>query len=79
VPRLFRKYIDKFIIVFLDVILIYSKAKEEHGKHLRMVLKFLREHKFHAKLSKCIFYQKTIHYLGHIISAYGIAVDPEKI
>jgi hypothetical protein len=75
----FREYLDKFVIVFLDDILIYSKTEEEHEKHLRMVLQVLREHKLYAKLSKCIFYQKKIHYLGHIISADGITVDPEKI
>jgi hypothetical protein len=75
----FREYLDKFVIVFLDDILVYSKSEEEHEKHLRMVLQVLREHKLYAKLSKCIFYQKKIHYLGHIISAAGIEVDPEKI
>jgi hypothetical protein len=75
----FREYVDKFVIVFLDDILIYSKSEEEHGKHLRMVLQVLREHKWYAKLSKCVFYQKKIHYLGHIISEEGITVDPEKI
>jgi hypothetical protein len=75
----FREYLDKFVIVFLDDILIYSKSEEEHEKHLRMVLQVLREHKLYAKLSKCIFYQKKIHYLGHIISTEGIEVDPEKI
>jgi hypothetical protein len=75
----FREYLDKFVIVFLDDILIYSKSEEEHEKHLRMVLQVLREHKLYAKLSKCIFYQKKIHYLGHIISVEGITVDPEKI
>jgi hypothetical protein len=53
--------------------------EEEHEEHLRMVLKVLREHKLYAKISKCIFYQNKIHYLGHIISTYGITVDPEKI
>jgi hypothetical protein len=75
----FREYLDKFVIVFLDDILIYSKSEEEHEKHLRMVLQVLREHKLYAKLSKCIFYQKKIHYLGHIISVEGITMDPEKI
>jgi hypothetical protein len=75
----FTEYIDKFVIVFLDDILIYSKLEEKHEKHLRMVLKFLGEHKLHAKLSKCIFYQNKIHYLGHIISADGIVVHLEKI
>jgi hypothetical protein len=67
------------VIVFLDDSLIYSKSKEEHEQHLRMVLQFLSEHKLYAKLSKCIFYQKKIYYLGHIISAAGITVDPENI
>jgi hypothetical protein len=76
----FREYLEKtFVIIFLDDILIYSKSEEEHEKHLRIVLKFLREHKLYAKLSKCIFYQKTIHYLGHIISTDGITIDHEKI
>jgi hypothetical protein len=76
---IFREYLDKFIIVFLDDIIIYSKSKEENEKHLRMVLQVLREHQLYAKLSKCSFYQKQIHYSGHIISEDGITVDPEKI
>jgi hypothetical protein len=65
----FIECIDKFVIVFLGDILIYSKTKEDHEHHLRMVLQVLREHNLYSKLSKCIFYQKMIHYLGHIISA----------
>jgi hypothetical protein len=72
----FNKYLDKFVLVFLDDILIYSKNEEEHENHLRMVLQVLREHKLYAKLSKCDFYQKQIHYLGHIISEEGISMDP---
>jgi hypothetical protein len=75
----FRNYLDKFVIVFLDDILIYSKFEEEHEQHLRMVLKILREHQLYAKLRKLSFYQRKIHYLSHIISEEGIAVDPEKI
>jgi hypothetical protein len=75
----FKNYLDKFVIVFLDDILVYSKTKEEHEQHLRMVLQVLREHQLYAKLSKCSFYQKQIHYLGHIISEEGIDVDPEKV
>jgi hypothetical protein len=75
----FRSYLDKFVIVFLDDILVYSKTEEEHEKHLRMVLQVLREHQMYAKLSKCSFYQRQIHYLGHIISEEGIVVDPEKV
>jgi hypothetical protein len=76
---LFREYLDKFVIVFLDDILVYSRTEEEHEQHLRMVLQVLREHQLYANLSKCSFYQEWIHYLGHIISKDGIAVDPEKI
>jgi hypothetical protein len=76
---IFRNYLDKFVIVFLDDILIYSQYEEEHEHHLRPALQVLREHQLYAKLSKCSFYQKQIHYLGHIISEQGIAIDPEKI
>jgi hypothetical protein len=75
----FQEYLNKFVIVFLDEILIYSKLEEENENHLRMVLQVLREHQLYANLSKCSFYQKQIHYLGHIISEGGITVDPEKI
>ena len=76
---IFREYVDKFVIVFLDDILIYSKLGEEKEKYLRMILQVLRDYELYAKLSKCSFYQKQIHYLGHIISEDGIVVDPEKI
>jgi hypothetical protein len=75
----FRDYLDKFVIVFLDDILVYSKSEEEHENHLRMVLQVLREHQLYAKLSKCSFYQNQIHYLGHIISEERMVVDPENI
>jgi hypothetical protein len=75
----FRDYLDKFVIVFLDDILVYSKIEEEHEQHLRMVLQVLREHQLYAKLRKCSFCQRQIHYLGHIISKEGIVVDPEKV
>jgi len=77
--RIFRDYLDKFVQVFIDDILIYSKTPEEHDKHLRIVLQCLRENQLFWKLSKCSFYQTNIHYLGHIISGDGIAVDPVKI
>jgi hypothetical protein len=67
------------IIVFLDDILIYSKFEEEHEQHLGLVLQVLKEDQLYGKLIKCFFYQKKIHYLGHIISEQGIAVDLEKI
>ena len=72
----FRKYLDNFVIVFLDDILIYSKTKEEH---LRLVMQVLREHLLYSKLSKCSFYQGRIHYLGNIIFEEGVIADPEKI
>ena len=71
--------LDKFVLVFLDDILVYSKNEEEHEKHLRLTLQVLREHQLYAKLSKCDFYRDRIQYLGHIISEEGISVDPEKI
>jgi hypothetical protein len=74
-----RDYLDKFVIVFLDDILVYSKSEEEHEQYIRMVLQVLREHQLYSKLSKCSFYQEQIHYLGNIISKEGIVVDPENI
>ena len=65
----FSRYLDKFVLVFLDDILIYSKNEEEHDDHLGIILKLIREHKVYAKLRKCDFYTDSkIHYLGHIIS-----------
>jgi hypothetical protein len=71
----FMDYLDKFVIVFLDEILVYSKSGEEHEQYLRMVLQVLREHQLYEKLSKCSFYQEKIHYLGHIILKDGIVID----
>ena len=75
----FSRYLDKFVLVFLDDILIYYKNEEEHEENLRLTLQLLREHQLHAKLSKCDFYRDRIQYLGHIISEEGISVDLEKI
>ncbi|WVZ51755.1 hypothetical protein U9M48_002867 [Paspalum notatum var. saurae] len=77
--RVFMDYLDKFIVVFIDDILIYSKSEEEHEVHLRLVLQRLREHKLYAKLKKCEFWIDEVPFLGHIISKGGIAVDPHKI
>jgi hypothetical protein len=74
----FREYLDKFIQVIIDDILIYSRTTEEHDEHLHLVLQCLREHKLYGKLSKCSFYQSRIHYLGHVIFGEGITVDPAK-
>ena len=73
------RYLDKFVLIFLDVILIYSKNEDKHEEHLRLTLQFLKEHKLYAKLIKCDFYKDRIQYLGHIILEEGISVDPEKI
>ena len=75
----FRKYLDCFVQVFLDDILIYSRNEHEHREHLRLVLQCLRENQLYGKLSKCSFFQKEIQYLGHTISGEGIFVDVEKV
>jgi hypothetical protein len=72
--NIFSQYLDKFILVFIDNILVYSKTEEEHEEHLRIVLETLRKHKLYAKFDKCDFYQKKMQYLGHVISTEGIAV-----
>jgi hypothetical protein len=71
--------LDKFVVVFIDDILIYSKSKAEYAKHLRIVLQRLRDHKLYAKLSKCEFWLDSVKFLGHTISKDGIAVDPSKV
>jgi hypothetical protein len=75
----FMPELDKFVVVFIDDILIFSKNEEEHAEHLRIVLQRLREHKLYAKFSKCDFWLKEVQFLGHIISDKGISVDPSKI
>jgi hypothetical protein len=77
--RVFHEYLDKFIQVFIDDILIYSRMTEEHDEHLHLVPQCLREPKLFGKLSKCSFYQSRIHYLGHVISNEGIVVDPARV
>jgi hypothetical protein len=75
----FMPELDKFVVVFIDDILIYSNNEEEHAKHLRIVLTCLREHQLYAKFSKCAFWLEEIQFLGHVFSAKGIAVDPSKV
>jgi hypothetical protein len=75
----FMPELDKFVVVFIDDILVYSKNEEEHTGHLHVVLQRLREHHLYAKLSKCDFWLKEIKFLGHTISQAGIAVDPDKV
>jgi hypothetical protein len=76
---IFMPELDKFVVVFIDDILVYSKNKEEHARHLHVVLQRLREHHLYDKLSKCDFWLKEIKLLGHTISQAGIAVDPDKV
>ena len=75
----FMEYLDKFVVVYIDGILIYSKTKEEHAEHLRLVLTKLREHRLYAKFSKCEFWLKELIFLGHVVSANGVAVIPDKV
>ena len=76
--RVFRPYLDKFVVVFIDDILICSKSGQEHAQHLRTVLQTLREHQLYAKL-KCEFWLEEVVFLGHVVSKEGIKVDPQKI
>lgn len=75
----FMEYLDKFVVVFIHDILIYSKSESEHEEHLRLVLGKLREHRLYAKFSKCEFWLKEVAFLGHVLSEGGIAVDPSKV
>ncbi|GJW19561.1 putative reverse transcriptase domain-containing protein [Tanacetum coccineum] len=77
--RVCRPYLDKFVIVFIDDILIYSKTQEEHVEHLRLVLELLKKEKLYAKFSKCEFWQREVQFLGHVINGNRIHVDPSKI
>jgi hypothetical protein len=77
--KVFMEYMDKFIVVFIDDILVYSRNEEEHEGHLHLVLHKLRDHKLYAKLRKCEFWLKQVAFLGHVISKEGISVDPIKV
>ncbi|KAK8941019.1 hypothetical protein KSP39_PZI010072 [Platanthera zijinensis] len=77
--RTFREYLDLFVIVFIDDILVYSQSEEDHANHLRLVLHTLRRNKLFAKFSKCEFWLSSVAFLGHVVSGEGIAVDPLKI
>jgi hypothetical protein len=77
--KVFVEYLDKFVVVFIDDILIFSKNEEGHGEHLRLVMQKLRENQLYAKLSKCEFWLKEVSFLGHIISEGGISVHPCKV
>ena len=78
INRVFREYLDSFIIVFIDDILIYSKTKEEYEHHLRLTLQVRRQHKLYAKFSKCEFWLRSMTFLGHVVSGQGVEVGPRK-
>jgi hypothetical protein len=77
--KIFMPYLDKFVIVFIDDILVYSKDKSEHAKQLKIVLQTLREHQLYAKFSKCEFWLDKMEFLGHVITKEGIVVNPSKV
>ena len=77
--RVCKPYLDKFVILFIDDILIYSRNEEEHAKHLRIILELLKTEKLYAKFSKCEFWISVVQFLGHMIDKQGLRVDPVKI
>jgi hypothetical protein len=77
--KVFMEYLDKFVMVFIDDILVYSKTEEEHEEHLRLVLGTLRKHQLYAKFSKCQFWLKEVGFFGHVLSGGGLSVDPSLI
>ncbi|GJW67444.1 putative reverse transcriptase domain-containing protein [Tanacetum coccineum] len=77
--RVCKLYLDKFVIVFIDDILVYSKDEEEHGKHLKIILELLKKERLYAKFSKCDFWLDSVQFLGHVIDRSGVHVDPAKI
>jgi hypothetical protein len=77
--KVFMEYMDKFVVVFIDDIFIFSKTEEEHEKHLRLVLKKHRSNQLYTKFSKCEFLLTAVAFFGHVISAGGVSVDPGKV
>ena len=77
--RVFQPYLDRFVVVFVDDILIYSKSEEEHEVHLRIILQTLRDHQLYAKFSNCEFWLTEVRLLGHVVLASGVSVYPEKV
>jgi hypothetical protein len=77
--KVFMEYLDKFVMLFIDDTMVYSKDEEEHEEHLHLVLQKLWDHRLYAKLSKCEFWLKQVAFLGHVVSKIGISMDPSKI
>ena len=77
--RVFQPYLNHFVVVFVDDILIYSQSEEENEDHLRIVLQALKDHQLYAKFSKCEFWLIEVRFLGHVVSASGVSIDLEKV
>jgi hypothetical protein len=77
--KVFMEYMDKFVVVFIDDIPVFSKNEEEHEEHMRLVLEKLWEHKLYAKFSKCEFWLKEVAFLGHVLSEGGVSIDPGEV
>ena len=77
--RVFQPYLDQFVVVIINDILIYSKSEEEHKDHLRIVLQPVGEHQLYAKFSKCELWLTEVRFLGHVVSTSGVSVDPKKV
>ena len=77
--RVFQPYLDQFVMIFVDDILIYSQSEEEHEDHLKIVLQVLKDHQLYAKFIKCEFWLTEVKFLGHVVSASSVSVDPENV
>ena len=77
--KVFQPYLDQFVMVFVDDILIYSQSEDKHEDHLWIVLQAHRDHQLYAKFNKCEFWLTGVKFLGHIVSASGVSIDPEKV
>ena len=77
--RVFQPYLDQFVVVFVDEILIYSQSEDKHEDHLWIVLQALKDHQLYAKFSKCEFWLTEVKFLGHVLSASSVSIDPEKV
>ena len=77
--RIFHEFLDKFVVVFIDDVLINSKSEEEHDEHLRIIFEMLRKNQLYAKFSKCEFCLENVAFLGHYVSKEGASMDPTKI
>ena len=77
--KVFQPYLDQFVMVFMDDILIYSQSEEEYEDHLRVFIQLLRDHQLYAKFNKCEFWLIEVRFLGHVVSASRVSVDPEKV